>query len=238
MCTDAGINASDSFLANLSDLIAAERLGSRDQDLENDAVGIKISSAQAFLNIIEKVSRAKLQQEFLPEPHHVVAFVDSLGIESDKSIIEHCLLDLDINSDFIDLFIPSIHDAGEIYSQEVAIKYIATLTKNKTIPHTLPTDVYNYLNQYRFSVGQYVSYDDLSNHEFLKLDSYLHITSPIRRLVDLLNITILQHNLKMVNFSPSALQFYNNWLNEIDIGDIDIEYTTGEMGEWLKPQVC
>ena len=61
----------------------------------------------------------------------------ALGIESDKSIIEHCLLDLDINSDFIDLFIPSIHDAGEIFSQEVAIKYIATLTKNKTIPHTL-----------------------------------------------------------------------------------------------------
>ena len=61
----------------------------------------------------------------------------ALGIESDKSIIEHCLLDLDKNNNYIDLFIPSIHDAGEIYNQEIAIKYIATLTKNKTVPHTL-----------------------------------------------------------------------------------------------------
>ena len=32
---------------------------------------------------------------------------------------------------------PSIHDAGNIYNQEVAIKYIATLTKGKTISHTM-----------------------------------------------------------------------------------------------------
>ena len=36
----------------------------------------------------------------------------ALGIESDKSIIEHCLLDLEKNSEYIDLFIPCVHDAG------------------------------------------------------------------------------------------------------------------------------
>ena len=41
MCKDAGINASDPFLEDIVDLIAAERLGSRDSDLDKDDVGIK-----------------------------------------------------------------------------------------------------------------------------------------------------------------------------------------------------
>ena len=80
MCKDAGINASDPFLEDIVDLIAAERLGSRDSDLDKDDVGIKISSAQAYLNLIETVSRAKLQQEIIPSD--ILGFVDSLGIES------------------------------------------------------------------------------------------------------------------------------------------------------------
>ena len=40
-------------------------------------------------------------------------------------------------NDYIDLFIPSIHDAGGIFNQELALKYIATLTKGKTIVHVM-----------------------------------------------------------------------------------------------------
>ena len=61
----------------------------------------------------------------------------ALGVESDKSIIEHCLLDLEKNSDYVDLFVPCIHDAGQIFNQITALKYIATFTKGKTIPHVL-----------------------------------------------------------------------------------------------------
>ena len=61
----------------------------------------------------------------------------ALGIESDKSIIEHCLLDLEKNQDYIDLFIPSVHDAGHIFTQITALKYISTFTKNKTIPQVM-----------------------------------------------------------------------------------------------------
>ena len=70
-----------------------------------------------------------------PVPLFIV--MRALGILSDKEIIKYCLLDLDVNSHLIDYFRPSIHDAGNIYNQEVAIKYIATLTKGKTISHTM-----------------------------------------------------------------------------------------------------
>jgi DNA-directed RNA polymerase II subunit RPB2 len=71
------------------------------------------------------------------KPIPLFILMRALGVLSDKSIIEHCLLNLEKYSSFIDLFIPSIHDAGMIFSQEVALKYIATLTKGKTIPHAL-----------------------------------------------------------------------------------------------------
>jgi len=51
-------------------------------------------------------------------------------------------------------------------------------------------------------------------HQFLELDSYIHITSPIRRLVDLLNIIqfqmLAQVNMNTV-LSEKAVQFYECW---------------------------
>ena len=41
------------------------------------------------------------------------------------------------NSNYVDLFIPSVHDAGKIFTQETALKYIATFTKGKTTAHVL-----------------------------------------------------------------------------------------------------
>jgi len=61
----------------------------------------------------------------------------ALGIISDKQIIEYCLLNLEENSSFVDLFIPSIHDANKIFTQEAALEYIKTFTKGYTVTHVL-----------------------------------------------------------------------------------------------------
>jgi DNA-directed RNA polymerase II subunit RPB2 len=61
----------------------------------------------------------------------------ALGILSDKSIIEMCLLNLEKYEHMVDLFIPSVHDAGAIMTQKLALEYIASLTKGKRIEHAL-----------------------------------------------------------------------------------------------------
>jgi exoribonuclease R len=48
------------------------------------------------------------------------------------------------------------------------------------------------------------------------LDAYVHLTSPIRRLVDLLNMIQLQRHLGLLDLSAKAFEFYDRWLNEID----------------------
>ena len=51
--------------------------------------------------------------------------------------MKYCLLNLEKYSDYLELFSPSVHDAGHIFTQEMALKYIATFTKHKTIPTTM-----------------------------------------------------------------------------------------------------
>ena len=77
------------------------------------------------------------------KPVPLFILMRALGIVSDKSIIEHCLLDLDKNNSYVDLFIPSVHDANKIFTQQTALEYIALFTKFGTI-----TYVYDILMNY------------------------------------------------------------------------------------------
>jgi DNA-directed RNA polymerase beta subunit len=61
----------------------------------------------------------------------------ALGILSDKQIISMCLLDMNKYESMIDIFIPSVHDAGGIMTQRNALQYLALLTKGKTIAYVL-----------------------------------------------------------------------------------------------------
>lgn len=67
------------------------------------------------------------------KPIPLFILMRALGIISDKKIIEYCLLDLEKNSKYIDLFIPSIHDANMIFNQQTALEFIATFTKRTTL---------------------------------------------------------------------------------------------------------
>ena len=61
----------------------------------------------------------------------------ALGVVSDKEIIRHCLLELEKYESYIDLFIPSVHDASTIFTQNAALEYIKQFTKGYTINHVL-----------------------------------------------------------------------------------------------------
>lgn len=70
-------------------------------------------------------------------------------------------------------------------------------------------------------VGSYVNKEEVSSlstlhHSSLGLESYLHITSPIRRLVDLLNMIKLQENLKIISLSNESKLFYKKQLDRLE----------------------
>jgi len=69
----------------------------------------------------------------IKKPVPLFILMRALGVVSDKKIIEYCILDLDANSNMIDLFIPSVHDASKIFTQQTALEYLRHLTKRTTI---------------------------------------------------------------------------------------------------------
>ena len=48
------------------------------------------------------------------------------------------------------------------------------------------------------------------------MDAYIHITSPIRRLVDLLNMIQFQQVTGIIKLSVNVDKFYEKWLGDID----------------------
>jgi DNA-directed RNA polymerase II subunit RPB2 len=73
------------------------------------------------------------------KPVPLFILMRALGVISDKDIIQTCLLtnlDDEIENTkniYLDLFIPSIHDATKIFNQQNALEFIAELTKRGTV---------------------------------------------------------------------------------------------------------
>jgi len=85
--------------------------------------------------------------------------------------------------------------------------------------NTLSTDSKRVIQTWNNTAGQYVVYDSniSREHEFLNTKSYVHITSPIRRLVDLLNMMWFSRELGLLKrISSEAQEFFSNWMSKID----------------------
>jgi exoribonuclease R len=84
----------------------------------------------------------------------------------------------------------------------------------------LPEDVSKFLKMIQSFSGKYIDIrktDEPIRHDMMNMDAYIHITSPIRRLVDLLNMIQIQKNMSLVDLSPEALAFHNSWRKNIDL---------------------
>lgn len=69
------------------------------------------------------------------KPVPLFILMRALGVISDKEIIKHCLLDLKKNQSYMDLFVPSIHEASVVFTQKSALEYISTFTKYSSITY-------------------------------------------------------------------------------------------------------
>ena len=88
----------------------------------------------------------------------------------------------------------------------------ATITENST--NKLRQIIRNW-NDVNCKYSAYSEDMDMS-HQVLKIDSYVHITSPIRRLVDLLNQTMFIQRMGMAEISQSASDFIGKWKQKIE----------------------
>jgi len=88
-----------------------------------------------------------------------------------------------------------------------------------TLIKTQCTETSRMLQYWNNSSGQYVLYSDNHQeleHAIMNMKSYIHITSPIRRLVDLLNQMSMMQHLGNTELSHGASAFLLKWIQNIE----------------------
>ena len=116
------------------------------------------------------------------------------------------------------MILMNYHCAKELIKYKTGIFRSTIIKKEFPVPDTVPDDVGRFIKIWNSASGQYIDGSEIvdKRHEILDMDAYIHITSPIRRLVDLLNIIKFQQVTGIIQLSENVDKFYNKWLGDIN----------------------
>ena len=113
------------------------------------------------------------------------------------------------------------HCAQDLYASRTGIFRSTIVKATIPLPEELPNEVNQFIKMWNSACAQYINMEtiietDTIKHDILEMEAYIHITSPIRRLVDLLNMIQFQKNHSLITLSPDAIAFYNKWIHELE----------------------
>jgi len=112
----------------------------------------------------------------------------------------------------------NFHCAKQLIQYKTGIFRSTIIKKEIDIPDHVPEDSARFIKIWNGASGQYIDGSEIidTRHELLDLDAYIHITSPIRRLVDLLNMIKFQQVSGFVQLSKNSNVFYEKWLKDLE----------------------
>ena len=101
-------------------------------------------------------------------------------------------------------------------------------TFNEPVNSHIDDSTLTFLRNWKHTNCVYSPYTDIARenyyHSGLDVHTYTHITSPIRRLVDILNQTLFMYTMGLVaNISSDAMTFCEKWISEIDCINTDMK---------------
>jgi exoribonuclease R len=121
--------------------------------------------------------------------------------------------------------------AIEMKKYKNGIYRFTNLNQDYVAPEKAPKDIKKFLKIWHSMGGQYCKFNNVKEHDMLQLESYLHITSPNRRLVDMINMILFQDMLDLIKINEKSNNFCNRWIN-----DESIEYINTTMRSIRKVQ--
>jgi exoribonuclease R len=116
------------------------------------------------------------------------------------------------------MILMNFHCAKELFKNKTGIFRSTIIKREFNVPETVPEDVAKFIKIWNSASGLYIDGSEIvdTRHDLLDVDAYIHITSPIRRLVDLLNMIKFQDSLSITKLSQQSANFYSSWLNELE----------------------
>jgi exoribonuclease R len=187
-----------------------------DMDITPDGQIISTS----FKNVIINVKKNYRYEESQLLDHRPYQYLFDISQKLDKSITD--------SHDVVSYWMIRMNRiCGEQLAQtKDGIFRKITISPNKSleiIPEDLTPETHRMINSWNSVSGQYVRYEEQVYHDFLKCDHYAQSTSPIRRLVDLLNLMVLSQKYQLIqNLSKDASDFLESWLSNLDYLNISM----------------
>ena len=111
------------------------------------------------------------------------------------------------------------HNVGTcLAGNKIGIFRNVNLKPSDTSCNVAPEILRDYLKIYRNVEANYGLYSDNNRHDLIGdgVDHYSQVTSPIRRMVDLVNIMLLQDSNNNIKLSGEAKEFINKWTSSIE----------------------
>jgi len=146
-------------------------------------------SYQSALALIKELNRDRKYIEKVNDSHDVIAYL---------------------------MILMNFLSAQELQKHKTGLYRSVVMRQQEDMPRQTPDSVKKFLKGWMSSGGKYVSYENIEGHALLDMKAYVHITSPIRRLVDLLNILNLQDKLDICSYSGASRIFYDKWTNSLE----------------------
>jgi exoribonuclease R len=116
------------------------------------------------------------------------------------------------------MILMNFHCAKDLIKYKTGIFRSTIIKKEFAVPDTIPEEAAKFIKIWNSACGQYIDGSEIvdTRHEVLDMDAYIHITSPIRRLVDLLNMIKFQKVTGIIKLSENVDKFYDKWLGDIE----------------------
>ena len=111
------------------------------------------------------------------------------------------------------------HNVGTyLAANKIGIFRNVSLKPSDTSCNVAPEVLRDYLKIYRNVEANYGLYTNNNRHDLIGtgVEHYSQVTSPIRRMVDLVNIMLLQDSNNNIKLSSEAKEFINKWTSSIE----------------------
>ena len=152
---------------------------------------LKKDNYQNMLNVVQKMNMIKSQNfcEVITDSHELVSYMMIL-------MNYYCSQELMANKNGI-------------------FRSLKFKENDYNIPEELSPEIRRFIRIWSSNGSKYILYDENEDkrHDMFKFKEYVHITSPIRRLVDLLNIMQIQINFGLIEKNNDVAMFLEKWIN-------------------------
>jgi exoribonuclease R len=181
----------------------------------NEIIDVKYGNC--FINVFKNFNYE--EHELLNDIHYITLYHVTKELSQKYKYIDSIKNSHDLVT-YLMVFMNS-HCASELLKNNTGI-FRSVITNKKTleIPN-VPEEVTKFIKIWNSSSGEYINGENIKDdsdirHDLLNIDAYIHITSPIRRMVDLLNMLRFQQKKNLIYLSENANIFYNSWIDKLD----------------------